>query len=517
MSVTTQDRVRQVRNDFETFSRFLHIRPEEGGRVIPFRMFPGQRKVLNAVGNHRRVLILKGRRLGITTLYLARALHLIGTRPYMSALMTAHRDVDATKIFKSANLMYRHLPPWLRHQRSNAQRREIDYELMGSNLSVGTAGGHGVGRSDTLHFVHLTEAARYKIDAEDFIAGILEAARQGVVTAETTAWGAQGWFYTTWMQSMKDGGPWHCVFAPWWWDHRNQVPLTQKQVRQFKLTDEEKPWAEPNKLAAQQITWYRLKTLELGKLVKREYPCSPLEAFTVSGLHFFNAEIVARKSLGAMAPLKLHRLEIPKKLARIIGPGTDYTKIWYPPEEGERYVIGADPTDGTEHGSYAYASVHRRRDWEQVARIRARWGPKEFAGYICDLAKWYRKALVAVELNRRECIRALVRDHHYRLVYYQRKLDGSYRKEPGFWTDAATRGQALDFFRESFEGFAGEDGSLALHDPVVFAEMLTFADQGGGKYAAGSGQEETDDGILGIAIALQAIQSPQANYRELKG
>ncbi len=511
-TATKRQHLHRLRTDFEAFSRFLHVRPEEGGRVVPFRLLPGQRKVMEAAGNHRRVLILKGRRLGITTLYLARAMHLISTRPHMSALMTAHRDTDATKIFKAANLMHRYLPTWLKHERSMAQRREIDYSLMGSSLGVGTAAGLGVGRSDTLHFVHLTEASRYTGDTEDFLAGILEAARAGSVTLETTAKGAQGFFYHLWTQSKKNGGPWHCVFAPWWWDTRNTIPpLTPKQRRQFKLTDEEREWAEPNNLTPEQVVWYRLKTIELGRRVKQEYPCSDMEAFAVAGLHFFSQELVVRKARLVKPPIKLHPKEIPKDLARCRG----YLKVWCRPEEDQRYVMAADPTDGTEHGSYAYASVHRRSDWEQVARIRARWGPKEFASYIKPLAVWYRKAFVAVELNRRECVRALLRDYHYRYLYYQRKADGTTRKEPGFWTDAGTRGMALDFFREAWEGIGGEEGRLQIHDPVVYAEMTTFEDQGGGRYAAGSGEEETDDGILTIAIVLQALQSPLPTYRQL--
>jgi hypothetical protein len=499
----TTERLRKMR-DFERFVPLCKVRREEGGALVPLQLMPGQRRVLEAIGQHKRVLILKGRRLGITTLKLAQAFHLINSRPFTSAVMVAHRDVDATKIFRAARTMYRGLPPQLQHRRPSTNRREIEFDVMESVLGVGTAGGHGVGRSDTLHEVHLTEASRYTGDVEDMIAGLEEAARRGRITAETTAAGASGWFYETWKKATRGENDWLPVFAPWWWDHRNRVALDDPELgKRLRLSSDEKSWAKG--LKREQLLWYRRKARRLGKKMKSEYPCSALEAFQTSGLHFFDQDTVNRKQHAAPKP--------------IAAAQNGRLKIWEHKQEGVKYVIGADPSEGVPHGDFAYASVHRFDTGAQVASYRGRVPPRTFARVLRDMGNLYNRALIAVELNRRECVRSLRTDLGYRFLYYRRSKEGIRDREPGFMTDSRSRPMMLDFFRDAFEGIPGEDydsdeeieGWLEIRDGVVFDEMTTFEDQGNGKYAANSGHH--DDAVIAVAIALQARNVPQPKAR----
>ena len=503
--------------EFEHFAPLLHVRPEEGGNLVPLHLYPAQRRVLIETGDHPRTLVLKSRRLGITTLYLGVAVHRINTRPGFNALMTAHRDVDATNIFRAADLMDRKLPAALRHQRGRAQRREIEYPLMGSRLQVGTAAGAGAGRSDALQLVHMTEVTRYKGDVEGFIAGVLEAARAGQVIGESTAYGAQGWFFDTWMDN-REGGAWQCIFVPWWEDPRNTVALSQADRRNFAYEEQGEEWAKANELSAEQVTWYRGKAATLpGRVVRMEYPPDDLTAFASSGRHFFDQELIVK--LQAQV----------KNTPRVFTPGTGDRKllpdalrpaargciVWELPQEGVRYVQGSDPADGTPKGHYAHSIILRKDNGREVARIRWKWPPIEFAKYCDALGRWYRNAFTVPELNRRQFARTLFKTHRYRWIFYRRNPRGVRHPEPGWWMDGQNRPMLLDFERDAVEGTGSEPGWHIPLDPEWYSEATTFEDQGGGRYEANP--NKYDDGIIARGLALQGRQQPGARIHVIEG
>lgn len=512
--------VRQLRalRDFDNFAPLLKVRLEDGSGLVPFNLFPAQREVLEKAADHPRVLIGKPRRLGITTLFLGVGVHRINTRPYYNALLTAHRDPDATDIFRTADLMDRNLPAGLRHERGRAQRREIEYPLMGSRLVVGTAGGAGAGRSGALQLVHMTEVSRYKGDVPNFIAGVLEAARAGQVIGESTAYGATGWWYDTWMENRDGDGPWRCIFMPWWSDPRNTVADDHPDLVDFAYEEDGEEWARDNALPPQQVIWYREKAATMpGRIVRQDYPPDDLTMFASSGRHFFDQELVVKLAAKVKATPRWfdrshgNRSNLPEHL-RPAAPGCI---VWQPPQEGVRYVIGADPADGTPHGDYSHALVLRKDDAAEVARIRWRWPPAEFAKYVNALGRWYRNAFVVGELNRREFMRALFKDHRYRWVFYRRDAKGVRHAEPGWWMDGKNRPMMLDFQRDAIEGTGDEPGWHIPLDPEWYAENTTFEDQGGGRYEHNPGKD--DDGIIARGLALQGRSEPGGRIRMVTG
>lgn len=493
---------------FEHFAPYLKVRPEEGGRLVPLVPLPPQRYILAECARHMRVLILKARRMGVTTIRLGKGVHNIWKRKYWNSLMLAHRDPDAQEIFESAQIMDRELPDFMRHERATVNRREIAYSLMSSKMTIGTAGGLGVRRGVTLQDVHLTEVARFTGDVADTIAGIEEAARHGRIVGETTAAGASGWFYDTWMQCADDpSAPWHCVFAPWYIDERNRLPLTDEERADWTPTEYEASIGAD--VPPEAWAWYRVKERSRGALMRQEYPSTALEAFVVSGRHFFEQERLAR-AVG----------DLPKPIAF---EDNRCTLIWEQPEPGAAYVIGADPADGTPSGDYSYASVHERESGRQVARYRGRCVPSEFADILARLGERYHRAFIGVERNRIETVRRLRKDLGYpsSRLFFRRTPSGKRDREPGWVTSAQTRPLMLDGLKAALEGFDTElesddpnlkgDAWLEIRDRVFFAEAQAFEDQGGGRYAANPGAH--DDSIFAIAIAVQMRKQPTPRVR----
>lgn len=477
------------------FLPHLRIRQEEGGPLIPLVLNRAQRIIRAATRDHRHVLILKGRRLGITTWALAEALWRVWLRPHFAAVMIGHKSDDATNILQTAQIMHDNLPDYMQPPRETRNSHEIRYPRTdtagvphASALTVGTARGVGVSRGDALQWVHMTEAAFYPPDSATLVSGLLEAGRGGRVMMETTANGAHGDFYDLWMANRAGDGPWHTVFAPWWWDDRNRVTLTPKERAAYTYTPEERAWAEPAGVEPERVEWYRRKRRLLRTRMLSEYPCSDLEAFVATGRHFFDQVFIVDAARRCPPPIRTGE--------------NGALSVWEEPQDGASYVAGGDPADGTPNGSYSCLSIHKKDEhFRQVARLRGRWVPREFARLTARLCAAYNQAFVVPERNRLEYVRALVHDEGYRFVFRRRNKSGEQDREPGFLTDGQTRPYMLDVLKAALEGDGETEPWLIVNDPVFYGECMTFEDEGGGRYSAADGKY--DDSIFAVALAVQ--------------
>ncbi len=84
---------------------FLKIRTKSGA-VIPFRLNPAQEKLYAVArrqqeqGKPVRIIILKARQLGFSTLTEALIFHACATRPNVNALIVAHREDATANLFR---------------------------------------------------------------------------------------------------------------------------------------------------------------------------------------------------------------------------------------------------------------------------------------------------------------------------------------------------------------------------------------------------------------------------------
>src|SRR5436305_144630 len=67
-----------------------------GGTWVPFLLWPEQRRVAGLLQEHRLVVVLKARQLGLTWLVLAFALWLMLFQPIATVLLFSRRDEEAT-------------------------------------------------------------------------------------------------------------------------------------------------------------------------------------------------------------------------------------------------------------------------------------------------------------------------------------------------------------------------------------------------------------------------------------
>ena len=106
----------------------------KSGTVVPFRLNDAQRKLYAVAkrqqdaGKPVRLIILKARQLGFSTLTEGLIFHACATRKNVNALIVAHREDATANLFRMSKLFYDELPapvkPMLRAERAGAGIRE---------------------------------------------------------------------------------------------------------------------------------------------------------------------------------------------------------------------------------------------------------------------------------------------------------------------------------------------------------------------------------------------------------
>lgn len=226
-----------------------------------------------------RCLILKGRQQGCSTLIEGRfywkASHSFGMRVYI----LTHVDEATNNLFKIAKRYHEHCPPGVRPLTGATNRKELVFSKLDSSYGVGTAGGHGTGRSDTIQLFHGSEVA-YWTNADDHLKGALQAVAlmPGTeVVLESTSNGPQGVFYDMCMAAHRGEGIYKLIFIPWFWSDEYRLPCPEG----FTLTKDEEEYARLYQLDNEQMMWRRNKIVELHGVwnFRREYPATVDEAF----------------------------------------------------------------------------------------------------------------------------------------------------------------------------------------------------------------------------------------------
>ena len=454
-------------------------------------------------GKKAKFLLLKSRKLGMTTWEQALSYRMITTQPNTTCLTLAHTHEDTKKIFRMVNTMANH--DMQKPKDMNITKSSVEVPSMNSIFTVGTAGSKALGRGSDINRVHGSEVSRWEggVDLiEDLVAGLTEAARYGEVMFETTANGAQGYFYIQYEEAMREplNSSWTPLFYPWFADPVNCIiDYTDDERDEYfdTITDDEKRIVELYSLSIGQMLWRRMKMKDLKKLFPQEYPENWNEAFLVRGISFFDLGMLTEFIKNKKTPLN----------------NRESVLVWKEPEEGKEYCAGADPSEGNAESDYCFMGILEKVSGEQVACLSGKWRPEVFARKCIDLCKHYNNAIFACEINNHghsvmnTVINTLKYTHLYlRLRVLEKTKYGGVKTEkvPGWLTNAATRPILLDELNEAME-----EGFMLVNDDIFIEECKTFVDTGK-RYEADSGQH--DDRIIGWGISWQCRKQRKKTY-----
>jgi hypothetical protein len=243
--------------DYAIFAEeYIKITDKKGDQV-PFvhneiqKQINDKVKELKATGKPVRLIILKARQEGVSTNEQGRMLYNTAIKENRTGLIVAHTQKATASIFEKAKYMLNNLPPSIKPLTKASNATELIFDKptgykgkakgLNSKISIQVAGDVGIGRGDTLHYVHLSEFAFYPSpegkDPKRQLAGILQAVPKRPdteVCIESTANGYNS-FKELWDEAMSGNSEWTPMFFAWHAFSGNRMEPTEEEKEAWEI------------------------------------------------------------------------------------------------------------------------------------------------------------------------------------------------------------------------------------------------------------------------------------------
>ena len=453
-----------------------------------------------------RIIILKARQMGFSTETEAIIFKNVVTHHNYNAGIVAHKEDSTANLFNMSKRMLEYLPDDIKPERKKSNAKELVFNNeqgtgLDSRMKVMTAGGKGIGRSDTFTALHLSELAFWEGDKKTTMTGLLQAVPNtpdSMIIIESTANGYE-YFKEMWDKAVAGENDFYPLFIGW-----NELKDYSMPYTGFNLTQEEKELQKQYNLTLEQLTWRRwcIKNNCSGDInqFKQEYPICPEEAFLSTGDCYFNKENIINRINTAPEPITTGKFTCYYDGTRIrnqkfLEQENGTIKIYEYPENRVPYVIGGD-TAG-EGSDYFTAHVINNITGKQVAVLRQQQNEIEYVKQIYCLGMFYNKALVGLENNFSTYPTQKLMELNYPNQYVRKKEDvynNKYEKSFGFRTTNITRPYILGQLQEIVH-----DDIDVIQDIDTLREMLTFIVNDKGRAEAEEGYH--DDLVMALAIS----------------
>lgn len=306
MSDPMMEKLKLLKNNLPLFARNCLKVVNKKGQLVPLEFNEDQlvlhemiEKQLAETGMVRMV-VLKGRKQGVSTYVAARFFHKAFFNAYKQVFILSHLSDSTDVLFGMVSIFYNNLPGPLKSKLLIDNKRELGFDN-NSKYTVATAGEGEIGRGATPHLFHGSEIASYS-HTDNIETGIFEAValEEGTeMILESTAKGVGNLFHKYSIMALEQTGVFRLAFLPWFLHKANSLDILP-QHKPFIHSEEEKDLLSkhPN-ITNEQLQWRRMK--KAGKddwMFKQEFPSNIQEAFQTSGDSFIDAQLLykARKS-----------------------------------------------------------------------------------------------------------------------------------------------------------------------------------------------------------------------------
>lgn len=533
-----------IRNAKTYIEQFCKIRTKDG-RIVPFRLNQPQQKLYdiikaeNQAGKPIRIIILKARQMGFSTLTEGLIFQRTATKELTNSMIVTHVDDATTQLFNMSKLMYDQLPAQLKPMVKSSNAKELNFQNpsrdagereanpgLRSSIRCATAGGRGIGRSMTLQNVHASEFAFWPGDPEESMLGLLQAVPSEpgtMVIIESTANGFDA-FKRRWDAAVAGESDFVPVFFGWQEMDEYRMPVPTGTT----FSTDERAVQKSLGIDDQQLYWRRWCIANNcgGDLNKfhQEYPATPDEAFISSGTPVFdNAAIMEQRERirkeqgentgkrGRFAYRKIYSAEreaVSLTDIRWVDEADGPIRIYQEPERGTPYVLGGD-TAG-EGSDWFAAHVIDNTSGRLCAVLHQKFDEDIYAEQVYCLGLHYNRALVGLEINYSTHPTRRLQDMAYPRLYVRQSFDDYERgvaKKYGFATTGITRPVIL---AQLVEVMRDNPGCVCDYDTL--GEMLVFCKNAAGRPEALPG--EHDDLVMSLAITY-GIRDQQSYVREL--
>lgn len=508
---------------------------DKNSNIIPFKINEPQQRLYGIIKNQNelkkpiRIIILKARQMGFSTITEAIIFKKTATKKNINSGIIAHKDESTTNLFNMSKRIYDNLPEELKPAIKNSNAKELifntkDNKGLDSKIKCMTAGGQGVGRSDTFNNLHISELAFWQGDKKTTLNGLLQAVpntSDSMIIIESTANGFD-YFKELWDKAVNGENDFIALFVGWHELQEYRMPYTG-----FELTEEEEQIKNLYNLSNEQITWRRWCIANnCGgdiQLFKQEYPINPQEAFISTGTCVFDKEAIINRIQELKQPIKqgffvydtyynkdFNEVLIKNNTIKWIEDNNGYIKIYADVKNGYPYVLGGD-TAGEGSDNFA-GQVIDNISGKQVAVLKHQFDEDMYAKQMYCLGMYYNKALMGIETNYSTYPTKEVERLQYSNLYVREREDTythNIAKAFGFQTTSVTRpiilADLIRIFRDNINN---------INDKDTLKEALTFIRNEKGRPEAQQGAH--DDLIMSLAITYYIRTQQTTEIRKTK-
>ncbi|MBQ8796029.1 MAG: hypothetical protein IJZ54_06365 [Clostridia bacterium] len=518
--VTSADLLAEVRKYPEKLIELVFIVVDKSQRTMPFFLNAVQHEFMEtlnkAIEDFKKglitdisLLVLKGRQQGFTTLVTAYQLSQSILNRNFQGFTLADKSDNSEAIFQNkAKFPYSQLPDVLKPTEKFNNRKQLLFEKINSSWAVDTAT-KDVGRSRTVNFFHGSECAFWKDGIAPIQAALGEAFTKNCIKIfESTANGYNDY------KTMWDSGVHINCFYEWWKTPEYRIDLISDDFKQEFLhkIDTKQDWIyerlrwlrDDKHLDIEQLYWYfnKYEGFINKDLIKQEYPCTPLEAFLLSGKNVFEVAVILARLEKVPQPLKVGYFTYDYDGLTItnikwVNDRNGYIQIFGIPNVPQvtKYCIGGDTAgDGSD---YFTGHVLDARTGEQVAKMKHKFDADQYTRQMYCLGKYYKDALIGIEANFDTFPIKELQRLGYPSQYVREAQDtytGKTEKRFGFKTTSLTRPtiiwRLIEVVREHCN---------LINDKETLEELLTIVRNEKGRIEAPQGGH--DDLMMGLAIA----------------
>lgn len=432
---------------------------------VPFKLWPAQVDVLDALTNERLNVILKARQLGMTWLVLSFILWKMLYRPAFTALLFSRRETEAIYLLGQQRLrgIYNHLPRWMK---SRQVLTDASHEWILSNGSVAYGFPTTAGDSYTAGFAFVDEADLVP-DLDRLMNAVkptIDGGGSMVLLSRADKLSPNSAFKKIYRGARAHENGWNAVFLPW--------------------------HARPGRDEA----WYEAQRRDVlsrtGALddLYQQYPATDEEALMPPTLDRRIPYAWLQKCVEIIPPMEDPPLSLPM------------LRVYAKPEYLREYMIGVDPAEGNPHSDDSVICVVDLRTLEQCAVLSGKVEPEVLTGYVTSLCQWYNGAKILPERNNHgHVVITMLSDNPATRDKIIKGLDGTLG-----WM-SSSRGKAV-MYDTLVEVIRNKE--TIIHDEDTQAQLASIE---GSSLKAPEG--EPDDRAMAFALAITgAVMKPAANF-----
>lgn len=195
----------------ETYCRIVSL--DEG--IVPFRMYPFQKDMINLYSNNRFNLALTARQMGKTTVMAAYILWVAIFHESEYIAVLANKGDQAQEIMDRIRMAYEYLPFFLQHGVKVYNKRRLEFDNGSVIFSAATSSSSIRGRSVSLLYIDEACFIENDLTFYESVYPTVTSGKDTKVIMTSTPKGARGMFYTLWRNSLESRNTYKTIEVTW--------------------------------------------------------------------------------------------------------------------------------------------------------------------------------------------------------------------------------------------------------------------------------------------------------------